>query len=58
MVREPFDAPLDALHSVDPTRFDPDGQWAEPVDQWVEDSDARLDAAAWAPVLGPLRSPI
>jgi RNA polymerase sigma-70 factor (ECF subfamily) len=43
--------PIDSLHAVDPTRFDAQGNWADPVDRWVEESDARLDAAAWTPIL-------
>jgi RNA polymerase sigma-70 factor (ECF subfamily) len=49
--REPTDVPLESLHSVDPARFDSQGQWADPVDRWPEDSDARLDASAWSPIL-------
>jgi len=44
-------APLESLHAVDPLRFDAQGQWADPLDRWTEDSDDRLDAATWAPVL-------
>jgi RNA polymerase sigma-70 factor (ECF subfamily) len=36
---------------VDASNFDAAGQWAEPVERWVEDSEDRLEAAAWAPVL-------
>ena len=49
--REPLDAPIEGLHAVDPARFDAQGQWADPLEQWTEDSDDRLDAAFWAPVL-------
>jgi RNA polymerase sigma-70 factor (ECF subfamily) len=44
-------ASLDALHSVAPDRFTTQGQWVDPVDRWVEDSEDRLDAAAWLPTL-------
>jgi len=44
-------AQLETLHAVDPARFDAQGQWADPLDRWTEDSDNRLDAAAWIPVL-------
>ena len=44
-------APIEALHGVDPSRFDAQGQWADPVQRWEEDSDGRLDAASWLPVL-------
>ena len=37
--------------AVDPSRFAAGGQWAEPVEPWVEESDDRMDAAEWAPVL-------
>jgi RNA polymerase sigma-70 factor (ECF subfamily) len=49
--REPFHAPLDALHTVAPDRFTDHGQWADPVDRWVDETDDRLDAAAWLPSL-------
>jgi RNA polymerase sigma-70 factor, ECF subfamily len=49
--REPSHAPLEALHTVAPDRFASDGQWADPVDRWVEESEDRLDAATWAPIL-------
>jgi RNA polymerase sigma-70 factor, ECF subfamily len=49
--REPSHAPLDALHTVAPDRFTGHGQWADPVDRWVEESEDRLDAAAWLPIL-------
>ena len=39
------------LHAVDPSRFNAEGQWADPVDTWIEESEQRLDAAAWAPIL-------
>jgi RNA polymerase sigma-70 factor, ECF subfamily len=49
--REPFHASLDTLPTVAPDRFGSQGQWAEPLDRWVERSDDRLDAAAWLPTL-------
>jgi RNA polymerase sigma-70 factor (ECF subfamily) len=49
--RERSDVPLDFLHSVDPARFDSQGQWADPLERWAEDSDARIDASAWSPIL-------
>ncbi len=49
--REQRNAPIDTLHAVDPSRFDAQGQWADPLERWVEDSDDRLDAATWLPVL-------
>jgi RNA polymerase sigma-70 factor, ECF subfamily len=49
--REHSTTPMESLHAVDPTRFDAQGHWADPVDRWVEESDARLDAAAWTPIL-------
>jgi RNA polymerase sigma-70 factor (ECF subfamily) len=44
-------APTEGLHAVDPTRFNEQGQWADPVDRWIEESEQRLDAAAWSPIL-------
>ena len=38
-------------HAVDPARFDAQGQWADPLDRWIEESEDRLDAATWAPIL-------
>ena len=38
-------------HAVDPIRFDANGQWADPVERWTEDSEDRLEAATWAPTL-------
>ncbi len=49
--REHIDAPIESLHAVDPSRFDPQGHWANPLDRWVEESEERLDAAQWLPVL-------
>ncbi len=48
---EPADPSIETLHTVDPARFDVQGQWADPVDRWPELSEERLDAATWAPVL-------
>jgi RNA polymerase sigma-70 factor (ECF subfamily) len=54
---EPSHAPLDALHTVAPDRFDSQGQWADPLDRWVEQTEDRLDAQAWLPTLrGALES--
>lgn len=49
--REPSDPSIEALHAVDPSRFDAQGQWADPLDRWTEESEDRLDAATWVPVL-------
>ena len=43
--------PLESLHAVDPLRFDAQGQWADPVDRWTEESDDRLEAATRVPIL-------
>jgi RNA polymerase sigma-70 factor, ECF subfamily len=51
--REPSYEPLETLHAVDPSRFDSDGQWADPVDRWTEAADDRLDADSWGSVLWP-----
>jgi len=48
---EPSDPSIDTLRAVDPTRFDAQGQWADPLDRWTEESEARLDAATWVPML-------
>ena len=45
------DTPLESLHAVDPSRFDAQGQWADPLERWTEDSNERLDAAALTPIL-------
>jgi RNA polymerase sigma-70 factor (ECF subfamily) len=37
--------------SVDPHRFDPSGQWADPVASWEIEVDDRVDASAIVPVL-------
>lgn len=49
--RERGGVPLESLHSVDPARFDSQGQWADPLERWTDDSDARIDASAWSPIL-------
>jgi RNA polymerase sigma-70 factor (ECF subfamily) len=49
--REHHHASMETLHTVDPGRFDPQGQWADPLDDWTEVSENRLDATVWAPVL-------
>lgn len=48
---EPSQASIGEAHAVNPERFDADGHWADPVAPWTEASEARLDAAAWTPVL-------
>ena len=50
-VREQRHAPTEPYHAVDPIRFNDTGQWADPVEPWTEDSESRLDAAAWRPAL-------
>ena len=37
--------------AADAAQFAAGGQWAEPVERWVEESDDRMAAAEWAPVL-------
>jgi RNA polymerase sigma-70 factor (ECF subfamily) len=49
--KEPSHTPIEALHSVDPSRFDSQGQWADPVAPWTEASEDRVDAARWSPIL-------
>jgi RNA polymerase sigma-70 factor (ECF subfamily) len=44
-------APLESLHAVDPSRFDSQGQWADPLERWRDDAEGRLDAANLIPVL-------
>jgi RNA polymerase sigma-70 factor, ECF subfamily len=44
-------APIEALHAVDPARFDAQGQWANPVQKWTDEAEDRLDAARWSPIL-------
>ncbi len=50
-VREQRHTTNEPYHAVDPIRFDDSGQWADPVEPWTEDSESRLDAAAWRPAL-------
>jgi RNA polymerase sigma-70 factor (ECF subfamily) len=49
--KEHASASSEELHAVDPSRFTAQGQWADPVERWIEESEQRLDAAAWAPIL-------
>lgn len=49
--REPADPSIEVIKAVDPTRFDSDGQWADPVEHWTDASEDRLDAERWLPVL-------
>lgn len=49
--REQHHTPLESLRAVDPLRFDAQGQWADPLDRWTDESDDRLEAATWAPIL-------
>ncbi len=49
--REPSNLPIESLGAVDPDRFDATGQWADPIDRWVEQAEDRIDAARWLPVL-------
>ena len=49
--REQRHATIEPHHAVDPIRFDTNGQWADPVERWTEDSEDRLEAATWAPAL-------
>jgi len=42
---------LDRAPSVDPSRFDAHGQWAEPVQHWDEDVEERVDASIIVPAL-------
>lgn len=47
---EPRHVPMEALHAVDPSRFDSSGHWADPLEPWADEDD-RIDAATWAPIL-------
>jgi len=38
-------------YAVDPDRFDAQGQWADPLERWVEETEDRLDAVRWLPIL-------
>jgi RNA polymerase sigma-70 factor (ECF subfamily) len=49
--REQHHASIESAHAVDPIRFDAKGHWADPLDRWTEESEHRLDAATWRPVL-------
>jgi len=49
--REPRHVPMESLHAVDAARFDRNGQWADPLERWVDESDDRLDATIWSPIL-------
>ena len=49
--REYLNAPIESLHAVDPDRFDAQGQWADPLERWVEETEDRLDAVRWLPIL-------
>jgi RNA polymerase sigma-70 factor, ECF subfamily len=49
--REHLSTPIESVHAVDSSFFDARGQWAEPVQRWTDESEDRLDAATWAPVL-------
>ena len=49
--REHANAPIETGRAVDPARFDDQGGWADPVEPWADDSDNRLDAATWLPLL-------
>ena len=49
--KELTSVPIEDAHAVDPTRFDAQGQWADPVTPWTDQSDNRLDAAKWSPIL-------
>ncbi len=49
--KEPPTMSIESLHAVDPTRFDAEGHWADPLDRWREDSESRLDAATLVAVL-------
>ena len=47
-------APTEALHAVDPARFTAEGQWVDPVDRWIEESEQRLDADGLIARLGAM----
>jgi RNA polymerase sigma-70 factor (ECF subfamily) len=48
---ENLSTPMETIDAVDRSFFDARGQWAEPVQRWTDESEDRLDAATWAPVL-------
>ncbi len=48
---EQRNAQVDSQHAVDPERFDAQGQWADPLQQWAQETDDRFEAALWAPIL-------
>jgi RNA polymerase sigma-70 factor, ECF subfamily len=49
--RELRSVAIESAHAVDPERFDAQGQWAEPVTSWADESEDLLDAAKWSPIL-------
>ena len=49
--KEHLTTSIESLHSVDPTRFDVQGHWADPLDRWRDDTESRLDAATLVPIL-------
>ena len=49
--KEHLTTSIESLHSVDPTRFDAQGHWADPLDRWRDDTESRLDAATLVPIL-------
>jgi RNA polymerase sigma-70 factor, ECF subfamily len=49
--REYQNVPFGAVQAVDPSRFDQEGKWIDPPGSWVDESEHRLDAARYLPVL-------
>lgn len=49
--KEHSNTPMDTLHAVDPSRFDLNGQWADPVERWTDEIADRLDAEKLMPIL-------
>jgi RNA polymerase sigma-70 factor (ECF subfamily) len=49
--REHGHSSIESLHAVDPDHFDSQGRWIDPVAQWLDQSEDRLEAATWAPIL-------
>jgi RNA polymerase sigma-70 factor (ECF subfamily) len=47
--KEHLNTPIESVYAVDPSRFDAQGQWADPLERWPEATDDRLDAAAMMP---------